>query len=171
MIIRPHYPSLPTNPRNLAVPITLNQCPASQSEGHFARLQRNPSDKTAGDNDVFLAQTFTDLCLTLALTCCWKRERRRSGRWKQSGAVRGSARMCAWISGLSSTAVWGPRDPWPSSPLTRGDDPTCCDGHASWDGLVPSQFPRTLLARHAPPLPVSLRSAVVSGATRWTAAQ
>src|SRR5215216_6384975 len=32
MIIRPHYPSLPTNPRNLAVPIKLNQC-LRESEG------------------------------------------------------------------------------------------------------------------------------------------
>jgi len=109
--------------------------------------------------------------LTPKLTCCWKRERRRSGRCKQSGAVRGSARMCAWTSGLPSAAVWEPHDPRPSSPLARGDDPTCCDGHASWDGLVKSQFLRTLLARHAPPLPVSLRSAVVYGATMWTAAQ
>ena len=28
--------------------------------------------------------------ITLALTCCWKRERRRSGRWRQSGAALGS---------------------------------------------------------------------------------
>src|SRR5918911_1138627 len=28
---------------------------------------------------------------TLALTCCRKRERRRRGGWRQSGAVRGSA--------------------------------------------------------------------------------
>jgi hypothetical protein len=111
------------------------------------------------------------VCITLALTCCWKRQRRRSGRCKQSGAVRGSARMYAWTSGLPSAAVWEPHDTWSSSPLARGDDPTYCDGHASWDGLVTSQFLRTLLARHAPPLPVSLRSAVVYGATRWTAAQ
>jgi len=26
---------------------------------------------------------------TLALTCCWKRERRWSGRWKRSPAGRG----------------------------------------------------------------------------------
>ena len=31
--------------------------------------------------------------LTLALTCCRKRERRRSGRWRQSGAVRCSVRL------------------------------------------------------------------------------
>ena len=59
------------------------------------------------------------------------------------------ARMCAWTSGLPSAAVWEPHDTWPASPLMRGDDPTCCDGHASWDGLVTSQFLRTLLAQHA----------------------
>jgi hypothetical protein len=51
---------------------------------------------------------------TLALTCCQQRERRRSGRCWQSGAVRGSARICARASGLPSAAIQEPHDPWPS---------------------------------------------------------
>jgi hypothetical protein len=81
----------------------------------------------------------------------------RSKRCKQSGAVHGSARICAWMSDLPSAAVWEPHDTWPSSPLVLGDDPIWCDEPASWDGLITSQFLRTLLARHAPPLLVSLR--------------
>jgi len=68
--------------------------------------------------------------LTLALTCCRKRERRRSGRWRQSGAVRGSAMCTAWCQCL------GP--PWSFATLliwtSHARAALCCPAsrHACW---------------------------------------
>jgi len=61
--------------------------------------------------------------LTLALTCCRQRKRRRSGRWRQSGAAPSAsfARCCAaltrwimsaWYNGSTIDTRSEPRRPW-----------------------------------------------------------
>ena len=50
-------------------------------------------------------------CPTLALTCCRKRERRRSGRWRQSGAAHGSAQTLR-VAAPPHTATCTPMTNW-----------------------------------------------------------